>query len=87
MVLDVGIGTELQFTDHVLHAAATLLIARGGIHSHRRQVVTTHVAVEPVPVGIGLGSWFQPRLLAVGRQQTVNIVLQQRLNVQVARFL
>ena len=87
MVLHVGIGTELQFADHVFHAVVTLLIACGGIHGHRRQVVTTHMTVQSVPVRIGLGTRLQSRFLAVGCQQTVTVVLQQCPYVQVSRFL
>ena len=84
VVLRIGVGTELQLADHVLHAPPALLVAHGGIHGHRRQVVTAHMSVQPVPVGVGLGLWLQPRLLAVGSQQAVAVVLEKCLDVQVA---
>ena len=84
VVLGVGIGTELQLANHILHAPTALLIARSGILGHCRQIVTTHVSVEPVPVGIGFGTRLQSCLFTVGSQQAVAIVLQQRLDIQVA---
>ena len=87
VVLGVGIGTELQLADHILHALAALVIARSGIDGHCRQIVTAHMAVQSVPVGIGLCPRLQARLLAIGCQQTVAVVLQQRPYVQVTRPL
>ena len=87
MVLHVGIGTGLQFADHILHALATFRIACSGIHSHRRQIMTTHMAIESVPVRIGLFLRSQTCLLEIRCQQTVAVVLQQRLDVQVAGLL
>ena len=71
----VGIGTELQLADHVFHASAALFITRGGVDGHRRQIVAAHMAVQSVPVGVGLGPWLQAGFLAVRGQQTVNVVL------------
>ena len=45
------------------------------------------MTVQSVPVRVGLGLRFQSCLLAVGSQQSVAVVLQQGLDVQVARFL
>ena len=87
VVLRIGIGTELQLANHVLHTLAALLIARGSIDGHCRQIVSSHVSVQPVPVGIGLGPRFQSCLLAVRSQQPVTVILQQRLYVQVTGFL
>ena len=84
MVFVVGIGTLLQFAYHVFHALAAFIAARGGIDGHGRQVVASHVSVESVPVGIGLRLRLQSGLFAVGSQQTVTVVFQQGLDVQVA---
>ena len=87
VVLHVGIRTELQLADHILHALSALLITHGGVHRHRRQIVATHMSVQPVPVGIGLRLGFQTGLLAIGSQQPVTVILQQRPHVQVACLL
>ena len=87
MVLGIGVGTGLQFADKVFHALLAFCAARRGIDGHRRQVVTAHVTVQSVPVAIALALWRQSRLLQVGRQQPVAVVLQQRLDVQVAGLL
>ncbi len=87
MVPCIRIGTLLQFTDHIFHPLAALLAARSSIHRHRGEVVTTHMAVQSVPVGIGLGSRFQSCFLAVGCQQPVAVILQQSAYVQVVGLL
>ena len=87
VVLRIGIGTALQLTDHILHPLTTRLAACGGIEGHRRQIVTSHVSVQTVPVGIGFGLRRQSGLFVIGCQQTVAVVLQQRLDIQVARLL
>ena len=87
MVLDVGIGTFLQFGEHILHPAAALFIARRGVHRHRGQVVTAHVAVQAVPVGIGLLPGLQSGLDPVGGQEPVAVVLQQGPDVEVPGLL
>ena len=71
----VGVGTELQFAQHVQHPHAALHVARSGINSHGCQVVAAHVAIESVPVGIGLCPGRQPCLFQIGSQQTVHVVL------------
>ena len=83
VVLHVGIGAFLQLGEHVLHPAAALLIARRGVHRHRGQVVTAHMAVQAVPVGIGLLPGLQPGLDSVGSQQPVAVILQQGPDVEV----
>ena len=55
MVLGIGICAELQLTDHILHPLPTIIVACGSVHGHGRQVVTTYMAVQSVPVGVGLG--------------------------------
>ena len=87
VVLPIGIGTRLQLADHILHATEALRVAHRRVHGQRRQVVTAHMAVESLPIGIGLGFRLEPGLLAIGREQTVAVILQQRLDVQVARLL
>ena len=87
MVLGIGVGTALQFADPIFHALAALFTARSGIDGHRRQVVSAHVTVKPVPVGVGLGFWRQSGLFQIGCQQTVIVVLQKGLDVQIASLL
>ena len=87
VVLHVGISTNLQLADHVFHASAAFVVTRGSVDGHSRQVVTPHMAVQPVPVGIGLGLRRQACLLIIRCQQAVAVVLQQRLDVQVACLL
>ena len=76
MVFLIRLGTLRNLTDHILHAAATFLISRGSIDSHRREIVATHVSVQSIPVRVGLGFGFQTCLLAIGCQQTVTVILQ-----------
>ena len=87
VVLDVGVGAFLQLGEHVLHPAAALFVARRGVHRHRGQVVAAHVAVQAVPVGIGLLPGLQPRLDPVGSQKPVAVILQQGLDVEVPGLL
>ena len=65
MVLGIGIGTGLQFTDPVVEALLALLTACGGIDSQGRQVVSTHVTIQSVPVGIRLSLRCQSCLLEI----------------------
>ena len=87
MVFLIRLCTLGNFTDHILHAAATFLITRGGIDRHRGEIVTTHVSVQAIPVWIGLGFRFQTSLFSEGCQQTVAIVLQESLDVKVTGML
>ena len=84
VVLRIGVGTALQLADEVVHALFTLFAARSSIDGHRRQIVATHVSVQSVPVAIRLPLRCQPSLLQIRCQQAVAVVLQQRLDVQVA---
>ena len=87
VVTGVGIGTFLQFSNHIFHALAALFVARGCIQGHGGQVMAAHVSVESVPVRIGWGLGCQTCLLAVGGKQAVAVILQQGLDVQVAGVL
>ena len=87
MVPDIGLRTQLQFADHVLHPLPALVIAHGGVHGHRAQVMARHMPVEPVPVGVGRLPGLQPGLLPIGSQQPIAVVLQQGFHVQVPRVL
>ena len=87
MVFLIRLGTLGNLTDHILHAAATFLITRGGIDRHRGEIVTTHVSVQAIPVWIGLGLGFQTCLLAIGCQQTVAVILQKGFDIQVTGML
>ena len=87
MVFHVGIGTRLQFGDHVFHPPAAFFAAHRGVHRHGCQVVAAHVAVQAVPVGIGRRLRLQAGLLAVRGQQAVAVILEQRPDVQVAGML
>ena len=87
VLLRVRVGHELQLGEHVLHPAAALFVARGGVDGHRRQVVARHMAVQAVPVGIGRRLGLQARLLAVRGQQAVAVVLEQGVDIEVAGVL
>ena len=87
LVLGIGIGTALQLADPIFQAFLTLLAACSGIDSHRRQIVSTDVTVQSVPVRIRLTLRRQSGLLQVWCQQTVVVVLQQYANIQVTGLL
>ena len=87
MVLQVCLGALSHFTDDVFHAFSAFLITRCSIDSHRREVVSTHVSVQSVPVGIAFGFQFQSSFLAIGCHQSVAIVLQKCLDVEVTSML
>ena len=87
VVLRIGIGTGFQFADEILHTLLALSVARGGIDSHRRQIMAAHVSVESVPVRIRLSFRRQSRFFEIRCQQSVAVILQQRLDVQVAGLL
>ena len=87
MVFSIGIGATLQLANPVLHALTAGLRARSSIHGQRRQIVATHVTVQSCPVRIQLTLRRQSGFLQEGCQQSVVVVLQQHLYVQVACLL
>ena len=54
VILGICIGTSLQFADPVFHTLAALFITSSGIDSHSCKIVSAHVSVKSVPVGIRL---------------------------------
>ena len=84
MVAGIGIGTSLQLADEIFHPLLAGLIAHSRIDGHRREIMAAHMSVETIPVGIALRLRGQTCLLEIGSQQAVAVVLQQRLDVQVA---
>ena len=84
MVLGIGIGTGLQFTDPIVESLLTLLAARSGIEGKGRQIMSAHMSVESVPVRIRLSFRGKSCLLKIRCQQTVVIVLHQYTDIQVA---
>ena len=87
MVLGMSIGTALQFANKIHHPLATDLITRSGIDGHRCKIVTSHMTIKTIPVRIGLRLRSEASLFEIWRQQTVAIILQQRLDIQVTRRL
>ena len=87
MVLRVGFGTGLQFADEIVHPLLALCIACGSIDGHRRQIVTTNMTVKTIPVRIRLPFGGKTCLLEVRCQQSVAVILQQCLDIQVAGLL
>ena len=86
MVLGVGISTGLQLADPVFHAILALFAACSGIHGQGGQIVATHMTVQSCPVRIQLALRGEAGLLQERGQQAVVVVLQQYLDVQVARM-
>ena len=86
MVLSVGIGTCLQFTDKIFHSLSASFIAHRRIDGHRREIMATYMTVKTIPVGIAFRFWSQSCFLEIRSQQTVAVVLQQCLDVQVTSF-
>ena len=84
MVLVVGVGTFSHFVDDIFHAFAAFLVARGCVERHGGEVVSAHVSVETVPVGIGLGFGGESRLFAERCHEPVAVVLQEGFDVEVA---
>ena len=87
VVLRIGIGTGLQFIDPVVESLLALLAACGGIDSQGRQVVSTHVTIQSVPIGIRLPLRCQSGLLEIRCQQPIVVVLHQHTDIQVASLL
>lgn len=87
MILPIRRGTLGNLADHVLHTAAAFFIACGGIDSHCCQIMTSYVTVQSVPVRIGLGFGFQTSLFSEGCQQTIAVILQESLDVEVTGVL
>ena len=84
MILGIGIGTFLQFGNHIFHALAAVLVALSGIDGEGSEVVAADVAVKSVPVRIRLGLRLESGLLAVRGEQSVGVILEKRLDVEVA---
>ena len=84
MVFGICVGTFLQLGNHVFHALAALVVALCGIDGEGSEVVAADVSVKTVPVGVGLALRLKAGLLAVGGEQAVDVVLEQRLDVEVA---
>ena len=52
MALIVGIKHQLEFGYHIFHALAALLIACGRIDGKGRQIMSAHMSVQSIPIGI-----------------------------------
>ena len=87
MALIVGIKHQLEFGYHIFHALAALLIACGRIDGKGRQIMSAHMSVQSIPVGIRRFARLQACLLAIRGQHTVAIIFQEHLHVQVASML
>ena len=52
MVARVGIGAGLQLANHVFHPLLALLASGAGVEGQGGEVVSSHMSVESVPVGV-----------------------------------
>ena len=86
VALVVGLGAKIQLLEHVFHSSATLLVACSGIYCEGRQIVSSHVSVEAVPVRIGGLSRFKPGFLAIGSEHSIAVIFQKCFDVQVTSF-
>ena len=87
MALIVGIKHQLEFGYHIFHALAAFLIACGCIDGKSRQIMSAHMSVLSIPVGIRRFTRLQASLLAIRGQHAVAIIFQEYLHVQVASML
>ena len=87
MALIVGIKHQLEFGYHIFHALAAFLIACGCIDGKSRQIMSAHMSVQSIPVGIRRFTRLQASLLAIRGQHAVAIIFQEHLHVQVAGML
>ena len=85
--LIVGIKHQLEFGYHIFHALAAFLIACGRINGKSRQIMSAHMSVQAIPVGIRRFARLQASLLAIRGQHAVAIIFQEHLHVQVAGML
>ena len=85
--LIVGIKHQLEFGYHIFHALAAFLIACGRIDGKSRQIMSAHMSVQSIPVGIRRFARLQASLLAIRSQHTVTIIFQKHLHIQVAGML
>ena len=85
--LIVGIKYQLEFGYHIFHALTAFLIACGSINGKGRQIMSAHMSVQSIPVGIRRFARLQASFLAIRGQHAVAIIFQEHLNVQVASML
>ena len=85
--LIVSIKHQLEFGYHIFHALAAFLIACGCIDGKSRQIMSAHMSVQSIPVGIRRFARLQASLLAIRGQHAVAIIFQEHLHVQVASML